>query len=164
MNITSYLEPDTSADNGTLAYVNIHSRYRQMIWDEMEVQKVSPVRICLTELENSIVSLRLEYEVIHVNDKRETERYQIQESYRVRYTEQRMYLLNYERTADRIFDPDLDIFSEKAIDLGILNTEVEYQKMKKRISLHLFKTEISGAMMWLRISCPMYSGSGMERI
>ncbi|NBK90577.1 hypothetical protein D5278_00995 [bacterium 1XD21-13] len=128
VNITSYLEPDTSADNGTLAYVNIHSRYRQMIWDEMEVQKVSPVRICLTELENSIVSLRLEYEVIHVNDKRETERYQIQESYRVRYTEQRMYLLNYERTADRIFDPDLDIFSEKAIDLGILNTEVEYQK------------------------------------
>lgn len=128
VSITSYLEPDTSADNGTLAYVNIHSRYRQMIWDEMEVQKSGPVRSYLTELENSIASVRLEYEVNHVNEKNETERYQVKESYRVRYTEQRMYLLNYERTVDRIFDPDLDVFSQKTIDLGILNTEVEYQK------------------------------------
>lgn len=128
VSITSYLEPDTSADNGTLAYVNIHSRYRQMIWDEMEVQKSGPVRSYLTELENSIASVRLEYEVNHVNEKNETERYQVKESYRVRYTEQRMYLLNYERTVDRIFDPDLDVFSQRTIDLGILNTEVEYQK------------------------------------
>ena len=128
VSITSYLEPDTSADNGTLAYVNIHSRYRQMIWDEMEVQKSGPVRSYLTELENSIASVRLEYEVNHINEKNETERYQVKESYRVRYTEQRMYLLNYERTVDRIFDPDLDVFSQRTIDLGILNTEVEYQK------------------------------------
>ena len=128
VNITSYLEPDTSADNGTLAYVNIHSRYRQMIWDEMEVQKSGPVRTYLTELENSIASVRLEYEVSHENEKGETERYQVQESYRVRYTEQRMYLLNYERKTDRIFDPALDVFSGLTIDLGILNTEVEYQK------------------------------------
>lgn len=128
VSITSYLEPDTSADNGTLAYVNIHSRYRQMIWDEMEIQKSSPVRCYLTELEDSIASVRLEYEVNHVNEENETERYQVKESYRVRYTEQRMYLLNYERAVDRIFDPDLEVFSEKSIDLGILNTEVEYQK------------------------------------
>lgn len=128
VNITSYLEPDASADNGTLAYVNIHSRYRQMIWDEMEVQIDSPVRTYLTELEDSIASVRLEYEVRHANDKGENERYQVRESYRVRYTEQRMYLLNYERAVDRIFDPDLGIFSEKSIDLGVLNTEVEYQK------------------------------------
>lgn len=128
VSITSYLEPDNSVDNGTLAYVNIHSRYRQMIWDEMEVRIDSPVRTYLTELEDSIASVRLEYEVSHTNDKGENERYQVQESYRVRYTEQRMYLLNYERSVDRIFDPDLGIFSEKSIDLGILNTEIEYQK------------------------------------
>lgn len=128
VSITSYLEPDSSADNGTLAYVNIHSRYRQMIWDEMEVQLAGPVRTYLTDLEDSIASVRLEYEVSHENEDGETERYQVQEAYRVRYTEQRMYLLNYERTVDRVFDPDLNIFAQNSIELGILNTEVEYQK------------------------------------
>ncbi len=128
VNITSYLEPDTSADNGTLAYVNIHSRYKQLIWDEMEVQLSSPVRTYLIDLEGSIAAVRLEYEVNHLNEKGKTERYQVQEAYRVRYTEQRMYLLNYERTAERIFDPDLEVFTENSIELGILNTEVEYRK------------------------------------
>ena len=128
VNITSYLEPDNTVDNGTLAYVNIHSRYRQLIWDEMEVQLSGPVQTYLTELENSIASVRLEYEVSHVNEKKETERYHVQESYRVRYTEQRMYLLNYERKTDRIFDPTLDVFSSNSVELGILNTEVEYHK------------------------------------
>lgn len=128
VNITSYLEPDSSVDNSTLAYVNIHSRYRQMIWDMMEVQKTGPVRIYLADLESSIASVRLEYEVAHENEAGETENYQVSESYRVRYTEQRMYLLNYERSVDRIFDPDLDVFFPNSIQLGILNTEVEYQK------------------------------------
>lgn len=128
VNITSYLEPDASADNGTLAYVNIHSRYKQLIWDEMEVQLSSPVRTYLIDLEGSIAAVRLEYEVNHLNEKGKTERYQVQEAYRVRYTEQRMYLLNYERTAERIFDPELEVFTENSIELGILNTEVEYRK------------------------------------
>lgn len=128
VSITSYLEPDSSVDNGTLARVNIHSRYRQMIWDEMEVQLAGSVRTYLIDLEDSIASVRLEYEVTHENENGETERYQVQEAYRVRYTEQRMYLLNYERTVDRIFNPDLNIFSQSSIELGILNTEVEYQK------------------------------------
>lgn len=128
VNITSYLEPDSSADNTTLAYVNIHSRYRQMIWDTMEVQKTGPVRIYLADLEGSIAAVRLEFEVVHENEAGERERYQVQESYRVRYTEQRMYLLNYERSVDRIFDPDLDVFFPNSIQLGILNTQVEYEK------------------------------------
>ena len=128
VNITSYLEPDTSVDNATLAYVNIHSRYRQLIWDEMEVQLSSPVRTYLIDLEGAIAAVRLEYEVNHLNANGEMERYQVQEAYRVRYTEQRMYLLNYERTAERIFDPDLNVFTQNSIELGILNTEVEYRK------------------------------------
>lgn len=128
VSIAQYLESDSSADNNTLAYVNIHSRYRQMIWGDMEVQISSLVRTYITEIDSSAISVRLEYEVSHQNEKGETERYEVQESYRVRYTKQRMYLLNYERNVNRIFDPGLDIFGEKEILLGILNDEVEYRK------------------------------------
>lgn len=129
VSIAQYLETDSTADNNTLDYVTIHSRYKQMIWGDMEVEPPSgEVRTFITEIEDSVASVRLEYELSYVNDQEETERYEVKESYRVRYTKQRMYLLNYERKTDRIFDPDLAVFSDKSVDLGILNTETEYRK------------------------------------
>ncbi len=128
VNITQYLEPDASADNNTLDHVTIHSRYRQWIWGDMEVEPDSEVRTFITEIEDSVASVRLEYEVAHVNENQERERYEVRESYRVRYLEHRMYLLAYDRTVDRIFDPQLSVFSANTIHLGILNGNVEYRK------------------------------------
>ncbi len=126
--ITQYLEPDSSADNNTLEHVTIHSRYKQIIWGDMEVAPASEVRLFVTELDSSITSFRMEYEVSHENESGETEIYEVQESYRVRYTDQRMYLLDYDRIMNRVFDTQLQLFSRDAIQLGILDTEVEYQK------------------------------------
>ena len=129
VSIAQYMETDNTADNDTLSHVTIHSRYNQMIWADMEVQPPSgEVRTYITEIEDSVASVRLEYEVEYVGDGEETERYEVTEAYRVRYTDQRMYLLNYDRKVDRIFDPGLDIFSDDAVELGILNTTVEYRK------------------------------------
>ena len=129
VSIAQYMETDSTADNDTLDHVTIHSRYNQMIWADMDVQPPSgEVRTYITEIEDSVASIRLEYEVDYVNENGETESYEVTEAYRVRYTDQRMYLLNYDRKTDRIFDPSLDIFSDTAINLGILNTEVEYRK------------------------------------
>ncbi len=126
--ITQYLEPDSSADNNSLDHVTIHSRYKQVIWGDMDVKPSSGVRIYITEVDDSVTSLRMEYEVSFENEKAETEMYEIKESYRVRYTDQRMYLLNYDRTMNRIFDPELDLFSDEEVMLGILNESVEYRK------------------------------------
>lgn len=126
--ISQYLEPDSSADNGTLEHVTIHSRYAQMVWGSMGVQPASEVRTYITELESSIASLRLEYEVSYENGAGELELYEVEEAYRVRYTEQRMYLLNYDRRVNRIFDPGLSVFTKDAVWLGILDTEVEHRK------------------------------------
>ncbi len=129
VSIAQYMETDSTADNDTLSRVTIHSRYKQMIWADMEVEPPSgEVRAYITEIEESVASIRLEYEVEYVNDQGETESYEVTESYRVRYTEQRMYLLNYDRTVDRVFDPELAIFSDTSLELGILNTETEYRK------------------------------------
>ena len=128
VSIEQYLESDSSMDNNNLAHVNIHSRYRQMIWGDMEVKLSSVVNTYITEIESSIASVRLEYQVSYQNENAETERYEVQESYRVRYTKQRMYLLNYERTVNRIFDPKLSVFGEKQVMLGILNDSIEYRK------------------------------------
>ena len=129
VSIAQYLETDPSADSKTLDHVTIHSRYKQLIWGDMEIQPPKgKVRTYITEIEDAIASIRLEYEVEYVNDKEETECYEVQEAYRVRYTPQRMYLLNYDRKTDRIFDPSLSVFSKNSLELGILSTETVYKK------------------------------------
>ena len=52
-----------------------------------------------------------------------TEYYNVRELYRVRYTSQRMYLLNYERTMESLFDIGNLSLSKSEIKVGITNNE-----------------------------------------
>ncbi len=128
VSITQYLEPDSTADNDTLDKVTIHSRYRQIIWDQLNIQPYSEPEVFVTEIDPSVTCLRLDYVVQHVNEEQETEYYQVREYFRVRYTDQRMYLLDYDRTANRIFDENISVFGEDQLELGILNDPVHLKK------------------------------------
>ncbi|NBJ93721.1 hypothetical protein [Parablautia muri] len=50
--------------------------------------------------------------------------YRIKEFYRVRYTTDRMYLLDFERTMDQMFDATEDVYANNKIMLGITSGEV----------------------------------------
>lgn len=126
--ISQYLESDASADNDTFAEVSIHSRYRQIIWDQMEMEPYSEVKTYVTEIDNSVSALRLDFVTQYTNSENETEYYQVQEYFRIRYTDQRVYLLDYYRTADRIFTGEADVFEETQLELGIRSGEVHYRK------------------------------------
>lgn len=128
VSITQYLESDPSADNTTLGTVSIHSRYRQIIWDQMEIEPYSGTDVYVTEIEPSITALRLDFVTRYQDEDKNTEYYQVQEYFRIRYTEQRMYLLDYYRTANRIFDEASGIFDEDELELGILDDTVHYLK------------------------------------
>lgn len=60
-------------------------------------------------------------------DNGELEYYNVEEYYRVRYTNDRMYLLNFERTMDEIFRAENDDFYENYLQLGICSSDVEYK-------------------------------------
>ena len=74
VSIAQYMETDSTADNNTLDHVTIHSRYNQMIWADMEVQAPEgEVRTYITEIEDSVASVRLEYEVEDVEYRKNQE-------------------------------------------------------------------------------------------
>ena len=52
----------------------------------------------------------------------------MKEFYRVRYTADRMYLLDYERTMNQMFDETEDIFANNKIYLGIMGDEVSLEE------------------------------------
>lgn len=123
--ITKYLEPNSSlADNSTLHKVNIHSSFKQITWGDLNVREYSEPRMRITEISNQTISVLLDYLVSYTNSEKEQSLYLAQEYYRVRYTPDRMYLLDYERTVDQL--PDVEnMYANDKIIYGIADDEVD---------------------------------------
>lgn len=124
--ITQYLETDPSGKEDSFAYVDIHSKYKNVIWSGMKIEEIDEPQITYLELDNDVISLKMDYQVSHENENGEHEKYQVKDYFRVRQTNMRMYLLDYERTTERIFSSDNQVFGEKSLNLGIQWEEIPH--------------------------------------
>lgn len=124
--ITQYLETDSSRKETSLAKADIHSKYKTIIWNGMKVKRTGEPEMTFLELEDDVVSLNLDYQVTYENAQGEKETYQVQDYFRVRQTNLRMYLLDYERTAERVFSPEDPVFEKDGLNLGMQWEEVQY--------------------------------------
>ncbi len=113
--LTKYLETNSQLeDNKSLHKVNIHSSFKQITWGELDVTEVVKPTVQLTEIANQTASFLLDY-VVSSN---EENYYRVKEHFRVRYTLDRIYLLDYERTMTQI--PDVQhMYANDKILLGI---------------------------------------------
>lgn len=124
----SYLEPNGTMDGKSLGYVNIHSRSGPVTWGDMPVSQTTDLKVRFTDVTADVASVILEYEIENTDTK---EFYQVEEALRVRYTASRMYLLGYERTAEKIFDPGKQLTEDGKISFGIRNGEIQNKKNKE---------------------------------
>lgn len=121
--LTKYLESNSKGDNSSFHKVNIHSRYSQVTWGDLKiVETVEPV-IYLKSLEKETASFHLTTMVATVEG-RETDYYLVEEFYRIRYTQDRIYLLEFERTMTQIPGFDTSMFGNDKILLGIDGEDV----------------------------------------
>lgn len=125
--LTKYLESNSEGDNSTFHKVTIHSSFHQVTWGDLPVSRVTEPEIMILELAEQTGSFRMEY-LAKVRESRETKYYQVSEYYRIRYTPDRMYLLDYEREMNQIFDEEADIYINNKIVLGIAGDEVKMQE------------------------------------
>ena len=122
--LTKYLETNSRLeDNSSFHKVNIHSSFRQITWGDLEVQEVAAPTIKLTEISSQTASLLLDY-IVSTSEGKNTVYYNVEEYYRVRYTADRMYLLDYERTMSQIPVTGQMCANDKIL-LGITGTDVE---------------------------------------
>jgi hypothetical protein len=71
--------------------------------------------------------ITLDYVVTYTGDSGEVEYYNVEEYYRLRETETRMYVLNFERTMNQIFRGENTFVTDSTnIQLGIRDPEIEY--------------------------------------
>ena len=116
--LRKYLESNSQGNNNIFQQVNIHSSLKQVMWDELSVRKVDEPVILIREISDQTMSATLSYTVESGSGKN-VDYYAIREYFRIRYTPERTYLLDYERTMDEYFAADGSSFANDRIQLGI---------------------------------------------
>ena len=133
--LPTYLESNAQGDNTTFHTVNIHSSATQVLWGNLEVERLTQPRARICELDAETAQIRLDY-IVQIPEESRLRSYFIEENFRLRLGKERMYLLDYERGMDQIFtlggqekkagvpDPASVIMNNKIV-LGITDSEVQ---------------------------------------
>lgn len=125
--IPTYMDPATG-DPTTLSYVDLSCTLRQITWADFEGVKLTEPVVSLKEIGTTYNVITLNYVMTNVSEEGEIEYYNVEEYYRLRQTNTRMYVLNYERTMNQIFSSENNFFNGNAqLLLGIRNNDVEYK-------------------------------------
>lgn len=121
--LTKYLETNSRLeDNSSFHKVNIHSSFQQITWGNLNITEVSEPVFRLTEIASQTASFLVDY-VVADAEGRTLNYYQVQEFYRIRYTSDRVYLLDYERTMTQIPEAGRMYANDKLL-LGIADEQV----------------------------------------
>ena len=120
--LIKYLESNSQGDNTTFHKVDIHSSFFQITWGDLEVRRLTDPAVNLVELAPQTASMELHY-LVSTGSGRNLNCYLVEELYRIRYTPERVYLLEFERTMDQIPAVEGDIYGNDKIMLGIVGED-----------------------------------------
>ena len=121
--LTRYLETNAQLeDNTSFHKVNIHSSFKQITWGDLGVREETEPVILMTEIGEQTASFLVNF-LVSTESAQTRTYYRVVEHYRIRYTSDRIYLLNYERTMTQI--PDVEkMYANDKILLGITDSNI----------------------------------------
>lgn len=125
--LTKYLESNSSGDNTNLGKVTIHSSFDQITYASLPVTAKTDPQITIKEIDEQTGSFVTDFYVT-TSDEEEENLYHVQEYYRLRYTSDRIYLLDYERTMDQVFQEDGNAYANNKIMLGITAEDIQMEE------------------------------------
>ncbi len=120
--LTKYLESNAEGDNTTFGRVTIHSSFQQVTWGDLDVERLGGEDITIKDLGRETGNFVMEY-YVSMPYAGETCYYRVKEYYRVRYTQERIYLLDFERSMNQIFNKNGKVYANNKIMLGIIGEE-----------------------------------------
>lgn len=125
--LTMYMESNEEGDNSSYSYVNIHSSFQQITWGDLDVSVVEEPVYYLREIGSSTANFNVCY-IAGVKEGNAEYYYNVTEFYRIRYTPERTYLLDYERTMNQLLWEDEGSFVNNKIMLGINRADIELKE------------------------------------
>jgi len=125
--VKKVMEPNTQGNNKSLQHVTIHSDLKHVMWGDLNPKLINSVKYEIKEAKVAYTSVILKYQVACAGDNNEEEIYNVQEFFKVVYGTERIYLLEYDRTMEEVFDTSNVVLNSKGIVLGFADSQVPYK-------------------------------------
>ena len=124
--LTSYLEPDSSSTTTNFTDVDINSTFAEISWGSLSPKIYRSGIPVIKDINETTASVSLEYQIAAQDTDGNQEIYDVTEFYRMRYTETRVMLLDFKRSATQIFQESSIHISDQGLLLGVRDKNVEY--------------------------------------
>ncbi len=121
--LVTYLETTSTADNSSLGHVTLESSFSQLTWAGLDMVLDGEMQVTLRELDGIMGQVCVTYRLSREGAEGQTEIYDVTDYYTMRWDERRIYLMDFERTANQVFSGTREQYSGKRILLGIGNDD-----------------------------------------
>ena len=125
--VKKVMEASAAGDNSTLQHVTIHSDLQHSMWGDLKPERVGNLQYEVKETKTAYTSVLLRYQVKCAGDNNAEELYNVKEFFKVSYGTERIYLLEYDRTLEEIFDTTNVVLSSKGVILGLADKNLKYK-------------------------------------
>ena len=125
--VKKVMESNAEGDNTTLQHVTIHSDLNHIMWGNLKPELVNELQFEIKEAKKAYTSVLLAYQVSIAGDNNKKELYNVKEFFKVAYGSERIYLLEYDRQMEEVFDTSNMALSSKGVILGIAKEDMPYK-------------------------------------
>lgn len=116
--LNRYLESNDEMINNNLASVNIHSSFEAVTYAQSSPERMGEPDVTIKEVNGDYTVVELRWILAMKNGKGQQQYCDVVENYKIRYSASRMYLLDYSRTQESFYDPEVIDAAKNRITLG----------------------------------------------
>lgn len=117
--LAGYLEPTADAPNNNLQHVTIHASSDAVTYGSMSVKQERSPRLTVREINSTYAVIELRSLLSGEVSEGVVQYYETSETYKLRYTSSRMYLLDYDRTMNAYYNESIIDSADNMLSLGI---------------------------------------------
>ena len=124
--LTAYIGPDENVPVTDFTQITVHSNFDQITWGSLRPTLYRKAIPHINEINETTCSISMNYELTAEDSESNVEHYDVNEFYRMRYSQARVMLIDFERNAQQVFDGELPVVTSHGINLGVVNKDVQY--------------------------------------
>ncbi len=122
--LTVYLESSESADNSSFESVGINSSFSQITWGDSGMQLMDELQLVIKEYDGMMGAVEISYKTQSPGaDGENPDIYDNTDEFTMRAGSDRIYMMNYKRSTNQIFDGSKHLFTGNRIRLGIISKD-----------------------------------------
>ena len=124
--LTAYIGPDENIPVTDFTQITVHSNFDQITWGSLKPTLYRKAIPLINEINETTCSISMNYELTAEDSDKNVEHYDVNEFYRMRYSQARVMLIDFERNAQQVFDGELPVVTSQGINLGVVDKDIQY--------------------------------------